>query len=882
MKRQRRGILRILRNLFRRREAELELDAEVRSYVRMVEEERIAKGMSGAEAHRTAMREFGGVEQVKQAVRDRRAGAGMEQLWMDMRYGARQLWRSPGFTATVLFTLALSIGANTAIFSIVNALMLTRLPYAHPERLGTIYTRITGPISEDERHHINGEQWELLRDRVPALISAISNGHATGVDMRAGSHVEYLHYSRVSAHYLDVLEIQPLMGRNFTKTEDLPNGAKVAILSYGLWQSTFESDPNIVGKPILLKGEPYTVVGVLPQGATTPIEADLYTTIQASQNGEGGGTNFTDITRLRDGATWQEADAEINRAWLARHSRYEPQGAAVSYYSVPLQKGETEAVRPQATGLMLAAGFILLIASANLAGLTLVRMMRRGPEMATRLALGASRWQVRRQIWVEHLMLALLGGAAGVLVGYGALRELIVLLPEHYLPTASVPLDGRVLLFTLAVSVVTSVLFGMLPALALRDFDLRSALASRGMHGGDRIGVRQALIAGEVALTVVLLAGSGLLIRSLVHLETLPPGFDATGVMTAKAPLDDVRYRDSAEFRKLMDEGTAAMRQIPGVKYAAVGLSVPYERALNDGITLSEGPNAGTQVMSGMVYVTPEYFQALQMRLLAGRYFTDSDGPDTEPVVIVNQTFARKFFHGENPIGRHIEKNMRIVGVVADVPIEPGLEVLAPLMSEESIYEPAAQQNAQGLTLVHTWFQPDWIVRTRGPVDGLTGQMQKALASVDPNLPFSGFYSMKDLQAKALATQRVEVALLSAMAGLALLLSAVGIFALVANVVAQKTREIGIRMALGSTLKRAMVHVGAPGVRASAAGLVLGLLLCSVALRAMRSVLYGVGVYDGPTIMATVAVLALVTVAAGAAPALRIAKIDPAATLREE
>ncbi len=804
---------------------------------------------------------------------------------MDVRYGARQLWRSPGFTATVLFTLALSIGANTAIFSIVNALMLTRLPYAHPERLGVIYTRMRGPVASDERHHINGEQWELLRDRVPALISAISNGHATGVDLKAGSHVEYLHYSRVSAHYLDVLGIQTLLGRNFSEAEDLPHGATVAILSYRLWQSTFESDPNIVGKPILLKGEPYTVIGVLPQGATTPIEADLYTTIQASQSGEGGGTNFTDITRLRDGATWQEADAEINRAWLARHSRYELDGnpdAVVSYYSVPLQKGETEAVRPQALVLMLAAGFILLIACANLAGLTLVRMMRRTSEMATRLALGASRWQVQRQLWVEHLMLALLGGAAGVAVGYGALHGLMTLLPEHYLPMASVPLDGRVLLFTLVLSAVTSVLFGMLPALALRDFDLRSALASRGTIGGDRIGVRQALIAGEVALTVVLLAGSGLLIRTLVHLETLPPGFDATDVMTAKAPLDDVRYRDAAEFRKLSNEGTAAMRQIPGVKYAAVGLSVPYERALNDGITLSEGPNAGTQVMSGEVYVTPEYFQALQMTLMAGRYFTDSDGPDTEPVVIVNQTFARKFFRGENPIGHHIDKNKRIVGVVADVPIEPGLEVAAPLTSEESIYEPAAQQDPQMLTLVHTWFQPSWIVRTRGSVDGLTGRMQRALASVDPNLPFSGFYSMSDLQAKALATQRVEVALLSAMAGLALLLSAVGIFALVSNVVAQKTREIGIRMALGSTIKRAMVQVGAPGMRASATGLVLGLLMCAVALRALRSVLYGVGVYDGPTIAATVAVLAVVTLTAGAAPALRIAKIDPAATLREE
>jgi predicted permease len=457
-----------------------------------------------------------------------------------------------------------------------------------------------------------------------------------------------------------------------------------------------------------------------------------------------------------------------------------------------------------------------------------------------------------------------------------------LLLPEHLLPVARVPLDGRVLAFTLVISVLTSVLFGMLPALATRSFDLRSAIASRAAAGGDRVRLRQALIVGETALTVMLLAASGLLIRSLIHLETLPPGFNPNGVMIAKASLDDARFRDPAAFRKLLDDSTATMRQIPGVENAAVGLSLPYERTLNDGVTLSDGKEAGQQDGTDLVYVTPGYFETLQMPVFAGRVFTDSDGPTAQHVAVVNQAFARKFYGGTNPVGRFINKDTMIVGAVADVSVSSGLYERAPLMSEQAMYIPAAQMNARDLSLVHVWFQPDWIVRTAHPLEGLTAQMQRALASADPNLPFSGFYSMRDLLAKTLATQRVEVALLSAMAALALLLSAVGIFALVANLVAQKTREIGIRIALGSNIRQAMIHIGAPGLRASALGIALGLILSAGALRVMRSVLYGVGVYDAPTILCVVLMLACVTLVATTVPTLRIAGIDPAKTLRDE
>ena len=808
----------------------------------------------------------------------------MQNLGQHLRFAVRQLWRNPGFTTTVIITLALSIGANTAIFSLVNALMLKSLPYAHPERMGTIYTRITGPGASDERHGLNGEQWELLHDRVPALISAVSGGNS-GVNLRAGSHVEYVHEGRISAHYFDVLASQPMLGRNFSEEEDRPHGPKAVILSYELWRNVFGAERTVLGQAILLKGEPYAVVGVLPPGATTPANADLYTPLQPSRDGEGGGTNFEAITRLRDGAGWQAADAEINSAWSVRAGRYELSnypGAQITYHSVPLQKGQTDALRPQVLGLMLAAGFILLIACANLAGLTLVRMLRRSSEVATRVALGASQWQIQKQFWVENLLLAIVGGAVGIAVGFVALRSLLLLLPEHFLPVADVPLDGRVMMFTLAVSLLTSILFGMLPAMAAGKTDLRSSLAVRGATHIGSVRLRQGLIAGEMALTVVLLAAAGLLIRTLVHLETLPPGFNPNGVIAAKASLDDARFHDAATFRKLLDQSTAALRQIPGVQNAAAGLSLPYERTLNDQVAISDGKEAGRQDQTDLTYVTPGYFETLQMLLLAGRTFTEADGPNTQHVAVVNQTFARKFYGGSSPVGRYINKDTMIVGEVADVSVSSGIYEGAPLMSEQAMYIPAAQLNAQFLPILHVWFQPDWVVRTSGPVEGLTGEMQRALTSVDPNLPFSGFYSMKDLLARTLATQRIEVALLGAMAGLALMLSAVGIFALVGNMVTQRTREIGIRMALGSSVGQAMVQIGQAGAGASFAGLILGVILCAGVLRVMRSVLYGVSVYDAPTLGGVVLALVLVTLMATLLPTLKIARIDPATTLREE
>jgi len=385
-------------------------------------------------------------------------------------------------------------------------------------------------------------------------------------------------------------------------------------------------------------------------------------------------------------------------------------------------------------------------------------------------------------------------------------------------------------------------------------------------------------------LTVVLLACAGLLVRTLVHLQTLPPGFDAENVMAAQASLDDARYHNAESFQRLLQQSIAAMKQIPGVESAAVGLNLPFERGLNDGFYLADGSEDKSGHMASSAYVTPEYFHVLRIPVLTGRAFSGSDTSSSQKVAIVNDSFARKFMGKTDVVGRHIKSGsdtLLIVGVVGDVTKKPGL-ISAPLASEVTYYIPAAQVDQKALGLLHTWFQPSWIVRTRGPIAGLTESMEKAMTSADPVLPVAGFHRLSDLQALALQQQRFEVVLLGTLAGLALLLSLVGVYGLVSNMVAQRTREIGIRMALGSSVRQAMVEVGTSGIAAVGAGMAAGLGLAAVAVRIIKSELYGVKIYDPVTFLAVLLLLILAATAATFLPTRRVAHIDPASTLRAE
>jgi predicted permease len=826
----------------------------------------------------------------------------MKNLLNDLRYAIRQLRKSPGFAITAILTLALGIGANTAIFSVVNALMLRPLSYPQPDRLGALITRWQSGEGAGDQDSADGEMYEMARDQAPAVTVA-AYSFPVGVNLHADSAVRYVIAQRVSAKYFNVLGTPPRLGRGFTKEDDLPNGPDVAILSNALWRTAFHSDPNIIGHAILLKGAPYTVVGVLargeqaPQidlfglGATDP--AELWTPLRPTRTGEGEGTNYGVLLRLNPGSTWVQANAQLGRLMPThiRNRMAETHGVHGHMAGIPLQQSQVESTRPAVLGLMMAVGFILLIACANLAGLGMVRAQRRSGEMATRMALGGTRWQLVRQLWTENMVLAMLGGAAGIGVALGGLALLEHLLPPGLLPTDNFSLDGRVFLFTLVVSLTASILAGMLPALALRRVDLRSAMAfgsNRAVSSAGNRKTRTLLIAGEIALTVVLVAASGLLIRSLIYLETLPPGFDATNVIAGKVSLDEVRYHDAAAVQHLFAASLDAMRKIPGVEDAGVGLSLPYERGLNDGAKIADGKNQGKRFEATAIYSTPGYFDTLRMHLLAGRDFNAGDTAKSQPVAIVNESFARQYLDPHSAVGRHLggdfgdSRPIQVVGIVPDVVKTPAIDSTAPLTTEPTIYVPATQINSKFFALVHMWFQPSWIVRTRGPIAGITGQMQRALADADPTLPFSGFYSMSDLQERDLGMQRIEVMLLSVLSGLALLLSAIGVYGLIANLVIQRKREIGIRLALGSSIRAAMFEIGRLGIWATALGVVIGMAASFLALRIMKGFIYGIQMYDPTTLMGTALVLVTVAVAATFLPTRRITRINPTSILREE
>jgi predicted permease len=810
-----------------------------------------------------------------------------------VKHAFRRLVTSPVTTAIALVTLALGIGVNTAVFSIMDAFLLRALPYPHPDRIAAVVVHRedtnprTGVVSSDEDDSFDGASWQILKSSLDGVTLASSGWGGGGVNLRAGTVVRYLTGAHVSAHYFEVLGIPFLFGRGFSEDEDRPNGPPVVVLSYMLWQSTFHSDPGIIGKSIQLKGEPYTVVGILARNALTPSRASLFTPLQPAETGECAGTNCSILLRLKPGATWTQIDAQLGRLRLpyftALETKYHRHG---HIYARPLQLELAGDMRDKVIVLMLAVSFILLIACANLAGLALVRILRRSREIATRFALGASRPDVIFELWMEDVLVALLGGAAGVGLAFLILNSLQRILPDSMLPLGDFSIDARALVFTLGAALLTSLLFGALPSLQIRRFDLGSSpfAGSRSVTSGSSR-LRQLLIGAEVALTVVLLASAGLLVRTLLYLETLPPGFDPHDIMTAQASLDDARYHDAAAFRKLVEKSVAAMRQIPGVRDAAVGLSVPYERGLNNGMTIVDGKRAGTMSASSLAYITPGYFSTLRIPLLAGRFISDADGPASQRVAIVNVAFGRRFFDNPSPIGFHFKtsgETYTIAGVVGDVAKKQGIERSAPIGAEPVVYLNASQTPQDLINIAHLWFQPSWIVRTSGPIQGLTASMQRALADADPSVPFSGFHSMDQILAEQLQQQRMEVVLLAALASLALLLSAVGIYALVSNLVVQRTREIGIRIALGSTSARAMVNVGAPGVVATVGGLAAGIALAFLTMRVIASEIYGVSVYDPVTFISVPLILVLTAGVASLLPALRISRIQPSEALRAE
>ncbi len=707
--------------------------------------------------------------------------------------------------------------------------------------------------------------------------------------MVASGRADNVRAERVTAGYFHVLGAQPAFGREFTSQEDRADGPPAAIISYGLWNRLFHGDPGAVGRAIQLRGEPYTIVGVLPPFFRPLDDGEIWTPLQPSRTGEGGGTNYGVIARLKPGVTMAQAQTEVGPIGpaAAKEEGYGPD-VAVEMRVAPLAREFNSDVRSPLLVLWAAVVVVLIIGCVNIAGLLLVRGAARKREIGTRMALGSGRGAVIRQLLTETLVLSLIGGAGGILLGRWGLEGL-KLLASQRLGLENVALDGRVLLISAGASLLTGLLFGLAPALQASRVDIRTSLlegGARGVAGGSHRWTRRGLVISEVALGMVLLVVAGLFIRTFAFVHNLDPGFDASHVLTATVSLQDARYTTAQTVNRLYDETLRRIRELPGVQAAGVALTLPYERALNMGVKRTDGPHAEKEAFStNLTYVTPGYIDALRIPVLRGRTFTDADNASSEPVAVVNEAFARQYLKDQDPIGSHLAggKTVRvIVGIAGNVQLNNSWVGFSTLSASPGILVPASQLDDKTLQLVHTWFSPSWIVRTRGGQDGAIAGIERAVGTVDPQLPFASFRSMEEVISGSLADQKFQAVLLGALASLALLLAAIGIYGLIANSVIERTRELGIRMALGASVWEGMRAVAMPGIMLALAGVAIGCLLARASVRLIGHLIAGVRPTDPMTFAAAAIFLLLATAAASLIPALRVTRLNPADTLKAE
>lgn len=877
-----------LGKLFRRNRFESDMQVEMRAHIDAYIDDLVAGGVPLREAQRKARLEFGTVEAIKEECREAVGLRWPDEFRRDIRFGLRMLRNSPGFAFTAILTLGLCIGVNTAIFSVVDAVLLRPLPYPEPDRLVTIARQYQHKGIQDDELGQTGYSFELIRDHATSLEAAAYSGTSAGVNLAAGGRVQFVRQERVSTNLFHVLGVRPIAGREFTAEEDRHGGPAAAILTEHLWRSVFNADRDVVGKTVLLRGEPDTVVGIMPDVYLENSPVDLWTPLQPSRNGEGSGENYGIVARLRPGVTWPQAQAQVDVVSRPVTREYERDGnGPVRLHLIPLEGESTAEMRTSLLIVWAAVAVVLLIGCVNIAGLLLARGAGRGREIATRLALGSNRAAIVRQMLAEGLLLAVFGGAVGIAFGYAGIAVLRSVMRHDLEWVIPMALDARVLCVSAAVALTTSILFGLFPAWQASRLDIRSGLIANGgraVAGSSRQWPRRALVIAEVALGFALLMGAGLLIRSFAFLQSLRPGFDAHNVITGSMSLQDARYQSGESVNRLFDEGIRRMHEIPGVEAAAVSLAVPYERALNSSLQVP-AKNGWESHMSTFTYVTPEYLSALKIPLLRGRWFTAADNTAARDVAVINDVIAQRYFKDQDPVGKHLREGgdgLEIIGVVGTVPHQGSLSASGPIAPMPMVYIPAAQQGGKFFAVVHTWFSPSWIVRYQGSQRDVIQGMQSALQSVDPQLPFASFRTLADVRAQSLAMQRFQSGLLGCIAGLALLLAAIGIYGLIANSVVERRREIAIRIALGATPGDAIRTIARPGLGLAAAGVLIGYPLARATAHLLRHMVWGFNVTDASTFGIVGALLLVVAGLASIVPAFRIARIDPSGTLRSE
>ena len=812
----------------------------------------------------------------------------LADFWQDARYAARVLLKNPGFTLVAVLALALGIGANSAIFSVVNAVLLRPLPYAEPERLVTVWEDDTkGGFPKDTPAAANYIDWRD-QNQVFEGMAAIAD---QSYNLTGAGEPERLDGRSVSASLFPLLGVEPQLGRAFLPQEDAPGANRVVVLSHGLWQRRFGGDPSILGRPVNLNGANHEVVGVMPQHFQFPDPKDqLWTPIAfTQQEAANRGRHYLQVVaRLKPNVTVEQAQAEMTTIAARLQQQHPEQNRDLGATVVPLHEHLVGNIRPALLVLLGAVGFVLLVACANVANLLLARAAVRQKEIAVRVALGASRLRLVRQFLTESVLLAACGGAVGLLLAVWGTGLLKTFIPENVSQVRSITIDGRVLGFTLLVSLLTGLVFGLAPAAQASRFDLNETLKEGGRDSaqgsrGNR--VRGLLVIAEVAVSLVLLIGAGLLINSFVRLRGVDPGFTSDNLLTMSIVLPREKYPDYQRRAAFYDEMVSRVEALPGVKSAAVTNWIPLVLQ-GDSITFGvEGrpdpaPSQGKRPAVVTRAVHPHYFRTMGIRLLQGRALDERDRADTPNVAVISETMARKHFAGEDPVGRRITPGaadstnaddwITVVGVAQDVrQVELGAE------PKPQMYVPYAQGWSA--------FAPRYlIVSTNVEPLSLASAVRGAVWSIDRDQPVADVRTMREVLSASLARQRFSTLLLGVFAAVALLLASVGIYGVMSYSVAQRTHEIGIRMALGAQRGDVLRLAVGQGMKLILVGIGLGLVAAFALTRVMESLLFGVSATDPVTFAAISLVLVFAGLLASYVPARRATKVDPMIALRYE
>ncbi|HEX8144506.1 MAG TPA: ABC transporter permease [Pyrinomonadaceae bacterium] len=812
----------------------------------------------------------------------------MGTIWQDLRYGFRMLRKSPGFTVVTILALALGIGANTAIFSVVNAVLLRTLPFPTAERLVFI-SEWSQQVPNMSVSYPNFTDWRE-QNRVFEQLAAF---RGAGLILTGVGEPERVDGREVSASFFSVLGTNPAIGRNFTSAEDQPGANRTAIISYGFWQRRFGANPSIVGQPMMLNNESYEIIGVLPQTFEWQAPVDVFVPIGLQADKMQDRDNHPGIYvvgLLKPGATLEQARAEMESISDRLAQQYPKSNEGNSVRLALLQDFATREIRPALIVLLAAVGFVLLIACANVANLLLARSASRSKEIAIRTALGAGRWRLIRQLLTESVMMSLLGGIIGLLLAMWGIGALLRVIPDDVprLLVANIGLDARVLVFTLAISVLTGLLFGLAPALQVSKTNLNESLKEGGRGataGASRQRVRNTLVISEVALSLLLLVGAGLLIKSFLNLSRSDVGFDPNNVLTMRISLPEARYKENAQTVNFYERLMQRVQTLPGVEKAGLTRGLPMNGGIESGITVEgqEVANTKDTVVAVNLTVTPDYFRAMNIPLVRGRYFTDQDKTGSPPVVLVDEMLAARFFPTEDPIGKRLKLGgmespfpfMQIVGVVKHVkhygPDEEGrVEIYRPYFQLPQI--PDAQYGRSMVLAVRTTTDPA----------SMTTALRNAVREIDKDQPVSNVQMMSQVVAASIAPQKFAMWLLGLFAAAALLLAAIGIYGVMAYSVTQRTHEIGVRMALGAQARDVLRMVVGQGMKLALIGVGAGLVGAFLVMRLMSRLLYGVTATDPLTFAVVSVLLAAVALLACYIPARRATKVDPMIALRYE